>query len=407
MCIPQLYGKQYSVANYQAITTQLPCTNAHPWMPLYDPWRCRDGTCIDKMYVCDGSKNKDCDDRSDEDRTMCAQWNCAPGYTKCKDGLQCLKDSRMCDGEVMCRDKSDEDPAACSQWNCTNGGWKCKDGLKCLQDEYMCDGREQCRNGSDEDPAVCSQWNCTDGRWKCKDGLQCIMPDMVCNGKMWGSYGGSDCTDGSDEDPAVCAQWNCAPGYTKCRDGLQCVDDNSMRRGRCDGVPVCNDKSDEDPAICSQYTCLPGYTKCADNLQCIRKRDICDGRVHCNDASDELCFDPCLKIPFSHREKSIIRRCPEDYSVCLPVEQYCDGIAQCPDVGDEIQSSCACEDWGLHSCQIEGHDQLKCLNTKWLPPDGVKQCHALLHDLKPLLAPREMNAGLYHNHNISCILESS
>ncbi len=486
MSFPQLYERteQCSTANHEAINTHLSCTSAHSWMPILNgPWKCKDGKCIDKMYVCDGSKYQDCDDKSDENLTMCAQWNCALGYIKCKDGLQCLKDFHMCDGKRRCWDGSDEDPVVCSQWNCADGHWKCKDGLQCLKDYHMCDGVMSCRDGSDEDPEVCSQWNCTgwytkckdgvqclkeiqmcdgvmscrdgsdedpgacsqwnctDGRWKCKDGMQCIRPSMVCQGTL---HGRKHCNDGSDEDHEMCAQWNCTPGYIKCMDGLQCLEDYNMcdgeRRCRdgsdedpamcaqyncldgyrkckdglqcvhhnkfCDGrMGGCRDKSDEDPAVCTQWNCKPGYKKCADNVQCVRIIDICDNkRIDCKDRSDELCNDPCLDFPLPLGEKSIIRKCSEDSSVCLSVKQYCDGIAQCPDGSDEIQPDCTCEDWGLHSCPNKGHDQLKCFNTKWLPVGGVKQCQTLLHGLNPLLAPREMKTGLYHTHdNIPCI----
>ena len=33
---------------------------------------------------------------------------CKPGYHKCDDGLQCIKEERVCNGIHNCHDKSDE-----------------------------------------------------------------------------------------------------------------------------------------------------------------------------------------------------------------------------------------------------------------------------------------------------------
>ena len=80
-----------------------------------------------------------------------------------------------------------------------------------------------------------------------------------------------------------------------------------------------------------------------------------------------------------------MRSCPEDPAVCIPVKYYCDGIAQCPEAGDEAQSGCICEDRGLQSCHDNGHGQIKCLNTNWAsaesPTNSEFECQAILHSL--------------------------
>ncbi len=103
------------------------------------------------------------------------------------------------------------------------------------------------------------------------------------------------------------------------------------------------------------------------NLQCVKGESICDGRINCKDASDELCTDECLTTPLLLNDKYIIKLCPDDSSVCLPVKQYCDGIAQCPHGGDEMQSGCTCEDRDLLSC-IHEQKQLpiNCFSRHWV-----------------------------------------
>ena len=90
--------------------------------------------------------------------------------------------------------------------------------------------------------------------------------------------------------------------------------------------------------------------KCANRFQCISESDICDGVQHCKDNSDELCSDSCLKKLLGG--KTIIRKCLEDSSVCVPVEKYCDRVADCPYGSDE--ANCSCEAWDMHQCHFGG-----------------------------------------------------
>ncbi len=67
--------------------------------------------------MCDGGERKyQCRDKSDEDPTMCTQWNCTDGHRKCEDGLQCIHEGSVCDGVDNCNDKSDEDHAMCLEY---------------------------------------------------------------------------------------------------------------------------------------------------------------------------------------------------------------------------------------------------------------------------------------------------
>ncbi len=43
-------------------------------------------------------------------------------------------------------------------------------------------------------------------------------------------------------------------------------------------------------------------------------------------------------------KRSIIKSCKEDGTKCFPVEQFCDGVPDCPLGTDEANSDCSCEE---------------------------------------------------------------
>ncbi len=356
-------------------------------------WKCHNGLkCIEERFVCDGDiygTGHGCNDGSDEDPMMCAQWDCMADYLKCQDGLQCIKDINMCDGSPDCKDGSDDDPPVCFQWNCPAGYWKCQDGLQCMYEMLVCNGRPNCDDESDEDPAMCSSHGtCMVGYMKCAGEVQCRPEHLMCDGKR-------HCKQSSDEDPVMCAQTKCSDGHWSCRDVLQCIPFSWVCVGNNWPVEGCRDRSDEDPVLCTQWNCNVwlkdsqkcesmdecNYTKCANGLQCVRRESICDDKFDCK---DELCDDGCHGQPLRPWEQDIVKKCKEDSHRCLSVKQYCDGIAQCPDASDETRAGCTCEDWGLMSCSIDKHHQrIHCLKVNWAPGDtqnkSVFKCLDFLH----------------------------
>ncbi len=184
----------------------------------------------------------------------------------------------------------------------------------------------------------------------CADNLQCIEAKFVCE---FSSHDGSlrprkhDCYDKSDEHNKLCgcptrsdnqrADWFCMDG-----DGCEFIGEV------CDGRADCNDESDENEIMCHSWQCPSNRIKCANDMQCINISHVCDGNENCRDKSDELCYDPCLKRHL--KNKSIIRKCPEDRTKCIPVEDYCDRVLDCPDGSDE--AGCSCEDWNMYNCSI-------------------------------------------------------
>ncbi len=190
--------------------------------------------------------------------------------------------------------------------------------------------------------------DCSEGMWKCHD-FKCIDLTNVCDGI-------SQCADGSDEQ--TCANWTCAKNWRKCNDGHQCIPDETI----CDGDNTCSDKSDEDGKFCIEYKCPSNFRKCANDWQCINDVNICDGIYHCLDLSDEYCDSSCLKASLGGK-KVIIRKCKENTGVCLPVDEYCNGVADCPDASDEARSNCSCELWGLRTSYAA--DIRFCLHHEW------------------------------------------
>ena len=264
-----------------------------------DEYRCRDGECIDRQYLCD----EDFDCAAGEDENDCGPQCPAPDVicpAFCDDpdaGIEVPEGCPIprCECELDCQDPDDpriryirEDPAqcrgldlaaACAEGDetfvddcgcgciaevfiCADDAFRCADG-GCIPADWECDFARDCEDGSDEVPIRdCAPEECFDDEFQCQTG-ECLLLDYRCDDV-------EDCLDGDDEEncaggecpadlevcvricagrppnlPVGCREPQCACGPQACQNNADCDEGDLCRDGRC--VPNCDCPRLRDP----------------------------------------------------------------------------------------------------------------------------------------------------------------
>ncbi|XP_070509893.1 basement membrane-specific heparan sulfate proteoglycan core protein isoform X10 [Chironomus tepperi] len=258
----------------------------------------------------------DVDDKDEEDDSVLEEVTDAPEENpiECSDNefncdvTRCISIDKHCDGTADCTDESDEIncPAPTTQHAdiaCNDElEFTCSDG-SCIPNEDKCNQVSDCPNGEDEDDCE----NC-DG-FQCENGV-CIDLEKRCDRV-------ADCQNGEDEEfcneESGVSNSHCKLGERHCNSG-QCIPEQFWCNGRLD----CEDLSDERNCQCTtdEFTCKSG--------KCIPVLTVCDDVKDCPDGDDEENCD-CARNEF---------RCIRG-GTCIQQEQKCDGREDCLDGSDE------------------------------------------------------------------------
>lgn len=160
---------------------------------------------------------------------------------------------------------------------------------------------------------------------------------------------GKKCIEYSTPAPAT----NCT-GFL-CSKTRECLNQEDV----CDGVIDCLDGSDEDftpKGICHKNNCNLTVNFVCDDVRCLHK--YCNPTPICNDRRDQMNCSPGSLEDDEEDALFTPGTCPnfECDGLCLPLDNRCDGITQCPNGSDEM------------NCEIDcGTDEFYC------PPLG---CHS-------------------------------
>ncbi|CAG7827361.1 unnamed protein product [Allacma fusca] len=143
----------------------------------------------------------------------------------------------------------------------------------------------------------------------------------------------------------------CREHELRCNISKACV----LQRHICDGRNDCgiDDNSDEENCKGS-YGCHWSQHACRKGNKCIPGHKKCDGRIDCNDGSDE---ENCPRS----KNRDIVESCTESEffcnvsTICISLELVCDGFKDCGEIDGSDELDCrqvnGCH-WTQHACRV-------------------------------------------------------
>ncbi len=109
-----------------------------------------------------------------------------------------------------------------------------------------------------------------------------------------------------------------APGGFPCLDGYTAIDEYNV----CDGKSHCWDASDESQEVCENWQCPIKMSKCDDDEN--RCGMVCDGVINCISGSDETNCKEFLCLPWMSKCANGVE-CVFNIYICNGMSNYNDG----------------------------------------------------------------------------------
>ncbi|XP_041371339.1 low-density lipoprotein receptor-related protein 2-like isoform X1 [Gigantopelta aegis] len=300
---------------------------------------------------------------------------CEDGEFQCNNKV-CIPATQRCNGHRDCSHGEDEDKHQCLNGiHCLdNVNWFQCSNKRCIDIHYKCNGVDDCNDFSDELVCVNSTTNymCKSPRVYCPSPVSCLSEEVFCDNKI-------DCDDHSDE--ANCT-FGCPDGQFLCSNSSFCIDNIY----RCDGKIDCEFEDDEDGCEAAEYcSAKSGKFLCrGSKLACIDIDQVCDGKTHCADGSDEEdnCSVACEALACKHgcliSPEGVTCNClrgfqlGDDFKTCIDIDECNDlgGLNPCSHICENTPGafSCSCLpgyvlDGAGKNCHAEGEDAVFIFST--------------------------------------------